>query len=134
MAPKSSLQEMDQRLADLGVDPQELEEKFVRAGGPGGQHVNRTSTAVQLSHPPSGVSVRAEGERSQLQNRIAAREQLIQRILKARQDEEAARVAAREKRRRQNRQRPAGVKRRMLEQKRRRGQVKKRRGRVQDEE
>lgn len=128
------LQELDQRLAGLGVEPDDLIERFTRASGPGGQHVNRTSSAVQLRHIPSGIEVRAEGERSQLRNRITAREQLIERLERARREAEAARVAALERRRRQNRRPSLGARRRNVEHKRQRGAVKARRGRVRGDE
>lgn len=126
------LQELDQRLAELGVDPGDLVERFVRSGGPGGQHANKTATAVQLRHEPTGLETRAEGERSQLQNRIAAREQLIARVESAREAEAAARRAARERERRRQRPRPARVKERILQEKRRRAQVKRQRGKVDE--
>ncbi len=128
------IQELDRRLAELGVEPDDLVERFTRASGPGGQHVNRTSTAVQLKHLPSGMEVRAEGERSQLRNRITAREQLIARIEAARQEAAAARVAARERKRRQHRRPSPAARRRNVEGKRKRGMVKARRGRVRDDD
>ncbi len=128
------IQELDRRLAELGVEPDDLVERFTRASGPGGQHVNRTSTAVQLKHIPSGMEVRAEGERSQLRNRITAREQLIARIEAARREASAARVAARELKRRQSRRPSPAARRRNVEGKRKRGTVKARRGRVRDED
>lgn len=134
MAAGNHLHALDERLAELGVRVEELVERFVRAGGPGGQHVNRTATAVQLQYPPSGIEVRAEGERSQLRNRIAAREQLIARIEKARAEAEAARIAAREKKRRQHRRPPPGARKQMVATKRQRGVVKRTRSRVRDDE
>ena len=54
----------------------ECEVEFFVAGGPGGQHRNKTSTGVRLSHPPTELSVTATERRSQLMNRAAALERL----------------------------------------------------------
>jgi protein subunit release factor B len=58
----------------------ECEESFFVASGPGGQHRNKTSTAVRLVHRPSGVQVTATERRSQLMNREAALERLRDRL------------------------------------------------------
>jgi len=130
---RERLQELDRRLAELGIRPEDIVEQFTRARGPGGQHVNKTSTAVQLKHVPSGIEVRAEGERSQLRNRVAAREQLIARIEAARAEAEAERRAAAERKRRQKRRPPPAVRKKMVATKRKRGAVKRLRGPVDDE-
>lgn len=117
-----------ERLARLGIDSGDVEEKFARSSGPGGQHVNKTSTAVALRHGPSGLSVRVEDTRSQARNRQLAWERLLDAIEEQRRAAQAERKSAREKKRRQNAKRPRGVKERILEGKRRRSQVKKMRG------
>jgi len=68
------------KMAELQVREEDLEETFVRSSGNGGQHVNKTSTCVQLRHRPSGISVSASRERSQSVNRFLARRELLERI------------------------------------------------------
>ena len=96
------------RLAGLGVKPGDLIERFVRSGGPGGQNVNKTSTAVYLKHVPTGIEVKVQQERSQALNRFLARRALAERLevrLLGEESAEAARVAKlrRQKRRRSRR-------------------------------
>lgn len=118
---------IEERLAKLGVAAADLEESFARSSGPGGQHVNKVSTAVTLRHRPSGLSVTVQDSRSQATNRQLARERLVTAMETHRAAARAARVAAREKRRRQRSPRPRGLKERILEGKRRRATVKSRR-------
>ena len=126
--PASSFAE---QLAQLGARVEDVEESFARSGGPGGQHVNKVSTAVTLRHGPSGLAVTVQDTRSQAMNRQLARERLIAALKEARRAARAAVKAAREKIRRRNRPRPAGVKRRILDSKKKRGTLKKLRGRVE---
>ena len=67
-------------MALLGIREEDLEEKFVRSSGKGGQHVNKTSTCVWLKHLPTGVEVKCMAERSQSMNRFLARRELLERI------------------------------------------------------
>jgi len=102
------------RLAGLGVKPDDLVEKFIRAGGPGGQNVNKTSTAVYLKHVPTGIEVKMQQERSQALNRFLARRALADKLearLRGEQSAEAARVA---KLRRQKRKRSRRAKEKVL--------------------
>lgn len=77
-------EELRRRMAALGIREEDLEERFVRSSGKGGQHVNKNSTCVQLRHLPSGIEVRCMGERSQSLNRFFARRLLLERIAEAR--------------------------------------------------
>ena len=113
------------RIAALGLLEADFEEKFARSSGPGGQHVNKVSTAVTLRHVPSGASVTVQDTRSQSMNRQLAWERLLSLIEQQRRDERAERRSAAEKKRRQNAKRPWGVKQRILESKRRRSETKK---------
>ena len=68
------------------TDRETLEREVVvevaRASGPGGQHVNKTESAVRLRHPPSGVVVISQDTRSQHRNRETAFERLVERLVR----------------------------------------------------
>jgi protein subunit release factor B len=117
---------------DLLLKESELEETFVRSSGPGGQHVNKVSSAVTLRHRPTGVSVRVEDSRSQAANRKIARTRLREAIITERNREEAARKAQREKERRRKSPRPTKLKEAILKEKRKRAEVKRQRRRMLD--
>ncbi len=68
------------RMEKLGILEQELVEKFVRSGGHGGQNVNKVNTCVQLTHTPSGISVKCQVARSQGENRFHARRILCEKV------------------------------------------------------
>lgn len=69
-----------QKMVELGVREVEFVENFVRSSGNGGQHVNKTSSCVQLKHTPTGIQVTCMRERSQSVNRFLARRELLERI------------------------------------------------------
>jgi protein subunit release factor B len=73
---------LKERMEALGIREEDLEEKFVRSSGRGGQKVNKTSTCVYLKHIPTGAEVKCMKERNQPLNRFLARRELIQRIEK----------------------------------------------------
>jgi len=121
---------IDQRMAELGIRESDLEESFARSSGPGGQNVNKVSTAVTLRHLPSGISVTVQDSRSQAVNRKLARERLLDAIENAREGQRMAEIAKREKERRRKSPRPAALKRKVLESKRKRGELKKQRSKI----
>jgi protein subunit release factor B len=69
-----------ERMEGLGIHEEDIEEKFVRSSGSGGQKVNKTSTCVYLRHIPSGIEVKCMKERSQSLNRFLARRELVEKI------------------------------------------------------
>ncbi|MEA3187249.1 MAG: peptide chain release factor [Chthoniobacter sp.] len=124
---------MRRRCARLGVREEDFAESFARSSGPGGQHVNKVSTAVTLRHVPTGIAVTVQDTRSQSMNRQLARERLLELLERQQRERRQMARALREKKRRQNAKRPRAVKKRMLENKRHRGQTKKLRGKIGDE-
>lgn len=74
------LKALEKRIKDLGIRREDIEEKFVRASGRGGQKVNKTSVAVFLRHVPTAITVKCGEERSQHLNRFLAMRRLVDKV------------------------------------------------------
>lgn len=104
-------------MARAGLTEDDLREQFVLGSGSGGQKINKTSSAVRLTHLPTGLWVKVQSSRSREDNRWLARRALSERILEIRDGERSARQQEREKIRRQKRRRSRRQKARMLDDK-----------------
>ena len=125
--------QIQRRLDKLGIIPSDVEEKFIRGAGPGGQKINKTSSTVWLRHHPTGVEVRAQRERSQAANREIAWAELCTKLETALRQAEAQRRSDVERERRRKRPKSYAQKQRMVTTKRLRRSVKNLRGRIGDE-
>ena len=79
---------------DIEIRDEDLEEQAIRSSGPGGQHVNKTSSAIRLRHIPTGISVCCQAERSQHKNRATALKMLRARLARIEEEKREAEQAA----------------------------------------
>jgi peptide chain release factor 2 len=90
------LPEIDDNVT-IKIEEKDLRVDTYRASGAGGQHVNKTSSAVRLTHVPTGIVVQCQNERSQLRNRDLAMKLLMAKLYQLKLDEEKAKLSDLEK-------------------------------------
>ena len=84
-------------LEDVQINPSEIRVDTFRASGAGGQHINKTDSAVRITHLPTGIVVECQDGRSQHQNKAQAMSVLVARIKDAQEREQHARIASERK-------------------------------------
>ncbi len=106
--------ELYSKFEKYGIKEADIEEKFIRSSGKGGQNVNKVATAVYLKHIPSGIEVKCSKSRTQLLNRFFARRLLVEKIEEKVLGKLSAKQQAIEKIKRQKRKRSKRAKEKIL--------------------
>lgn len=132
MIGQDKWKQLKEKMDKLGLNEDDLIEKFVLGSGHGGQNLQKTSSCVYLKHLPTGLEVKCQQDRSREMNRFLARRLLCEKfeetILKIKTEKQQLM----EKKRRQKRRRSRRGQQKMLEGKKRRGHVKELRGSVDE--
>lgn len=89
------LPEMEE--VDVEINPADLEFQTYRSSGAGGQHINKTESAIRIIHHPSGVIVECQEERSQYKNKDKAMKMLYSKLYEAKLNEQTSKIAAERK-------------------------------------
>lgn len=114
---KEKSEELIARMQKLGIQEEDLIEKFILGSGKGGQKINKTSSCVYLKHIPSGIEIKCQRERSRALNRLLARRELCERLEEKLFEIKSKKQQEFEKIRRQKRRRTRKQKEKMLAEK-----------------
>jgi protein subunit release factor B len=104
---------LEQKLTELGIRKTDLEEKFIKSSGRGGQKVNKSASAVFIRHTPTGLSVKVGKNRSLHLNRFIALRSLAEKIEAMQTGQDPARTAKADKIRRQKQRRKRKTRRKL---------------------
>ncbi len=77
---KKKIKALEKRIKDLGINKEDIKEKFIKSSGRGGQKVNKSSSAVFMSHEKTGLHIKVGKHRSQNLNRFLALRGLVEKI------------------------------------------------------
>lgn len=133
MISSAKWQQLKQRMLELGIFEDDLQEKFILGSGRGGQKIQKTASCVYLMHEPTGMEIKCQESRSREENRYYARKRLCDKIDEQLHQEKSKRQQAMEKIRRQKRRRTRRSQQKILEDKAHRAEVKKTRKPPTDE-
>ncbi len=117
--------EVLEKAKKLKVFAEDIEEKFIRGGGSGGQKINKTSSCVWLKHLPSGTEVKCQKHREREKNRMSAYKLLINKIETEKMGKESAEAKRIFKIKKQKKRRSRKAKEKILADKAHRGELKK---------
>lgn len=133
MITREKWQQLQQRMRALGINEEDLVEKFILGSGSGGQKVNKTSSCVWLKHDPSGTVTKCQKERSRELNRYYARQRLCDKLDEEVNKAKSERQRQIEKIRQQKRKRSKRAKEKILADKKHQSARKKSRKKPPDE-
>jgi len=125
---------LQEKMQKFGIREEDIEEKFVKASGKGGQKVNKTSSCVYLLHKPTGISVKCSVDRLQAVNRFLARRILLDRIIELKNKELSERKKKIYKIRKQKKKRSKRAKEKILKMKKMISQKKSLRKKIKENE
>ncbi len=117
-------------MESLGLKDEEIEEKFIRGSGNGGQKINKTSSCVYLKHIPSNLEIKCQRTRSQALNRYHARVELCEKVMEQKRDVRSKKLREISKIRRQKSTRARKSKEKILADKQKHAKVKSNRKKV----
>lgn len=115
---------LKKEMDECGIIEDDLVEKFILGGGPGGQKINKTHSTVYLKHIPTGIEVKCQKERSQVLNRYYARKELLEKIKTEILKIKTERQQAVEKIKRQKKRKSRKQKQKMIEDKKHKSEIK----------
>lgn len=114
MITRTKWQQLYVRMFSLGINEEDVTEKFILGSGSGGQKVNKTNSCVWLKHEPTGITIKCQQERSRELNRYYARQRLCDKLDAQINQSKSEREQAIAKIRRQKRKRSKRAKEKML--------------------